>query len=80
MIQFGLKDLSELPSLKEFEEIRRMALFDSEPAADSPAVETPAEPSAASSSDPEIASERQAVSEPEAEAGAGSEPPRTVER
>ena len=29
LIQFGLKDLSELPSLKEFEEIRRMA-FDSE--------------------------------------------------
>jgi segregation and condensation protein B len=25
LIQFGLKDLSELPSLKEFEEIRRMA-------------------------------------------------------
>jgi segregation and condensation protein B len=32
MIQFGLKDLSELPSLKEFEEIRRMAFGD----ADSP--------------------------------------------
>jgi segregation and condensation protein B len=31
MIQFGLKDLSELPSLKEFEEIRRMAFADSEP-------------------------------------------------
>jgi segregation and condensation protein B len=31
MIQFGLKDLSELPSLKEFEEIRRMALADDEP-------------------------------------------------
>jgi segregation and condensation protein B len=31
MIQFGLKDLSELPSLKEFEEIRRMALSDDEP-------------------------------------------------
>jgi segregation and condensation protein B len=30
LIQFGLKDLSELPSLKEFEEIRRMALADSE--------------------------------------------------
>jgi segregation and condensation protein B len=30
MIQFGLKDLSELPSLKEFEEIRRMALVDDE--------------------------------------------------
>src|ERR1700683_1402652 len=26
MVQFGLKDLTELPSLKEFEEIRRMAI------------------------------------------------------
>jgi segregation and condensation protein B len=26
LVQFGLKDLTELPSLKEFEEIRRMAL------------------------------------------------------
>jgi segregation and condensation protein B len=31
LIQFGLKDLSELPSLKEFEEIRRMAFSDVEP-------------------------------------------------
>jgi segregation and condensation protein B len=30
LIQFGLKDLSELPSLKEFEEIRRMAFSDTE--------------------------------------------------
>ena len=30
LIQFGLKDLSELPSLKEFEEIRRMAFADIE--------------------------------------------------
>ena len=30
LIQFGLKDLSELPSLKEFEEIRRMAFGDAE--------------------------------------------------
>jgi hypothetical protein len=30
LIQFGLKDLSELPSLKEFEEIRRMAFADTE--------------------------------------------------
>jgi segregation and condensation protein B len=36
LIQFGLKDLSELPSLKEFEEIRRMAFSDSE----APAPET----------------------------------------
>jgi segregation and condensation protein B len=39
LIQFGLKDLGELPSLKEFEEIRRMAMADSEV----PAVEAPAE-------------------------------------
>jgi segregation and condensation protein B len=37
LIQFGLKDLSELPSLKEFEEIRRMAFADSEPEPPSPA-------------------------------------------
>ena len=33
MVQFGLKDLTELPSLKEFEEIRRLALSEPEPAA-----------------------------------------------
>jgi segregation and condensation protein B len=31
LIQFGLKDLSELPSLKEFEEIRRLSIPDAEP-------------------------------------------------
>jgi segregation and condensation protein B len=36
MVQFGLKDLSELPTLKEFEEIRRLAVSD-EPASDEPA-------------------------------------------
>jgi segregation and condensation protein B len=30
LIQFGLKDLSELPSLKEFEELSRLSLGDSE--------------------------------------------------
>src|SRR5216684_1071652 len=36
MMQFGLKDLSELPSLKEFEEIKRLAMGDeSEPLAES---------------------------------------------
>ena len=34
LIQFGLKDLTELPSLKEFEEIKRMAFGESEPAPD----------------------------------------------
>jgi segregation and condensation protein B len=31
LIQFGLKDLAELPSLKEFEEIRRLAFTDDTP-------------------------------------------------
>jgi segregation and condensation protein B len=31
LIQFGLKDLAELPSLKEFEELGRMAFAESEP-------------------------------------------------
>jgi segregation and condensation protein B len=43
MVQFGLKDLGELPSLKEFEEIRRLALTDEDAAAETgepaPAVE-----------------------------------------
>ncbi|HWB87090.1 MAG TPA: SMC-Scp complex subunit ScpB [Bryobacteraceae bacterium] len=43
LIQFGLKDLSELPSLKEFEEIRRMAFADSETAAADQTAESPAE-------------------------------------
>jgi segregation and condensation protein B len=31
LIQFGLKDVSELPSIKEFEEIRRLSIPDVEP-------------------------------------------------
>jgi segregation and condensation protein B len=31
LIQFGLKDVSELPSIKEFEEIRRLSIPDIEP-------------------------------------------------
>jgi segregation and condensation protein B len=67
LIQFGLKDLSELPSLKEFEEIRRMAFSDSEtpaPEAAEPAGEPSepvGEPSAGLVADP-------AADEPAAEA------------
>jgi segregation and condensation protein B len=41
LIQFGLKDIAELPSLKEFEDIRRMAFGDSdaEPAVAATSVE-----------------------------------------
>jgi segregation and condensation protein B len=31
LLQFGLNDMSELPTLKEFEELRRLALSDEEP-------------------------------------------------
>ncbi len=47
MIQFGLKDLSELPSLKEFEELSRFALSDSEMPESSigdPAIDPPTMP------------------------------------
>ena len=40
LIQFGLKDVSELPSLKEFEEIRRLSIPDTEPASQPGAPET----------------------------------------
>ena len=45
LVQFGLKDLSELPSLKEFEEIRRMAIDGDAPdlPAPVPSPEPPAE-------------------------------------
>src|SRR5574340_467025 len=50
LIQFGLKDLSELPSLKEFEEIRRLAIADSEPVGEAQA--EPAEPPPEPAPDP----------------------------
>jgi segregation and condensation protein B len=54
LVQFGLKDLSELPTLKEFEELSRLSVAEgeSEPA--------PAQESAETASQPEH-------SEPEAE-------------
>jgi segregation and condensation protein B len=57
LIQFGLKDLSELPSLKEFEELRRLAINDTEPPAEGEDVE-PAEQAAeaVAAEDPEDAS------------------------
>ena len=45
LIQFGLKDVSELPSIKEFEEIRRLSIPDAEPpvAPDAPETSGPAD-------------------------------------
>lgn len=78
LIQFGLKDLSELPSLKEFEEIRRMALSEGDvPAAEPPAA--PAETAATETVPPaEIAptqTEPQAETAAPAEAESAGEPP-----
>jgi segregation and condensation protein B len=50
LIQFGLKDISELPTLKEFEELRRLAL--SEP-------ELEPEPQAAMAAEPETVSQQE---------------------
>ena len=47
LVQFGLKDLAELPSLKEFEEIRRLAFADGEAAPESPEQSGSATPSEA---------------------------------
>ena len=49
LLQFGLKDLSELPTLKEFEDLRRLALGEEEPGpaeAEETQAETPAPPDA----------------------------------
>ncbi|MCX6626968.1 MAG: SMC-Scp complex subunit ScpB [Candidatus Solibacter sp.] len=68
LIQFGLKDLSELPSLKEFEEIRRMAFSDGEaPPQEAAAGESAAELVAEPATEPVAGSP---AAEPTAEAPA----------
>jgi segregation and condensation protein B len=47
LIQFGLNDVSELPSLKEFEDIRRMAFADSESVESGPLATEASKPEAA---------------------------------
>jgi segregation and condensation protein B len=47
LVQFGLKDLTELPSLKEFEEIRRMAIDGDTPEPRQPEPEAQLEPAPA---------------------------------
>jgi segregation and condensation protein B len=39
LVQFGLKDLTELPTLKEFEELGRLSMGDEEPSLESPSAE-----------------------------------------
>lgn len=77
LAQFGLKDLSELPSLKEFEEIRRQSMADEEfepaPETAAAAEQTPDEAAAGETSVPAVdAAETENASEPAA--GAPAEP------
>jgi segregation and condensation protein B len=59
LVQFGLKDLSELPTLKEFEELGRLSMGDDETALDVPEAEVPeAEPTPVEGSADESAAER----------------------
>ena len=69
LVQFGLKDLSELPTLKEFEEIRRMAFADG----DAP-TEVPVEATEAEAVAPEVPAVDAEISTPEAEAAAPEVP------
>jgi segregation and condensation protein B len=89
LVQFGLKDLSELPTLKEFEELRRLSSADEEPAppaesatekgADAfsaeaaPANDAPAV-SAGQQADPAAGPEPETAADPQPEAAAGPEP------
>ena len=65
LVQFGLKDLSELPTLKEFEELGRFALAETEPESDAVLV-AEAAPEAAAAPVAEAPSESEV--EPESEA------------
>jgi segregation and condensation protein B len=47
LVQFGLKDLSELPTLKEFEELGRLSMGDEEPDVEPPAIAGSADEAAA---------------------------------
>ena len=70
LIQFGLKDIGELPSLKEFEEILRMAFGDSEAPAAQPleAAEAAPPPAPEAQADGAAPAEVPQAAEPEPEA------------
>lgn len=65
LIQFGLKDLSELPTLKEFEELGRLALSDGEPEVAVAATEAAEAEPALAESPPEPGAEPESPAETE---------------
>jgi segregation and condensation protein B len=72
LIQFGLKDLSELPSLKEFEEIRRMA-FETDAPVPEAVPSTEAAPPAEAVPPTEAAPPAETASEPDPPSDASEE-------
>jgi len=58
LVQFGLKDLTELPTLKEFEELGRLSMGDDETALEVPEAEPPSEATPVEGSADESAAER----------------------
>lgn len=81
LTQFGLKDLAELPSLKEFEEIRRQSIADEEMVDTAqqtldmaPAAEGEIPAGVEATSEAEAAPDVEAVVVPETEAPAAEEP------
>jgi segregation and condensation protein B len=56
LVQFGLKDLSELPTLKEFEELGRLSMGDEEPEVESPSAgaEIAADEASAEQAEPSV--------------------------
>jgi segregation and condensation protein B len=55
LVQFGLKDLSELPTLKEFEELGRLELVEEQPAAAAPEAAASLETAVTEAAAPEAA-------------------------
>jgi segregation and condensation protein B len=54
LVQFGLKDLSELPTLKEFEELGRLSTMDEIPGEQPPVVAGSADEAAAEQAEPSV--------------------------
>lgn len=79
LVQFGLKDLSELPTLKEFEELGRLSIGDEEPEPAEPSTETPAESAAGQTGSEETAPEQTAAEQIEEPAAAGEAEPSAAE-
>jgi segregation and condensation protein B len=72
LIQFGLKDLRELPTLKEFEEIGRMAIAEDEPQAALPLEDAAAEGASEAGAEAATEDEKNDETSATSEAGAAS--------